>query len=205
MTPGDYSLGLGTPRDARLHIPPGYDPAHPAPLVLGFHGAGGQGSSWNHAMQPPSDATGAVLLSPDSRGVTWDGITGSIGVDVTFADRALAWLYDRVNIDTSRMAIAGFSDGATYALALGLANGDLFRSVVAFSPGFLMSIPPKGQPRFFIAHGTSDPVLPVTTTRQIIVPELQDAGYNVTYHEFDGGHGIDAAQRDAAFAWMMAG
>ena len=205
LAPGDYTLGLDTPRDARLHVPPGYDPAHPAPLVLGFHGAGAQGYDWNHTVQPATDAIGAVLLAPDSRGATWDGITGTIGVDVAFIDRALAWLYDRVNIDTTRMAIGGFADGATYALGLGLANGDMFHAIIAMSPGFLMSIAHNGLPRIFIAHGTSDTVLPIATTSRRIVPQLQNAGYNVTYHEFDGGNVIDAAQRDAAFAWMAAG
>jgi predicted esterase len=31
----------------------------------------------------------------------------------------------------------GFSDGASYALSLGLANGDLFTHVLGFSPGFM--------------------------------------------------------------------
>jgi len=35
-----------------------------------------------------------------------------------------------------RVGVCGFSDGASYALGLGLANGELFKSVMAFSPGF---------------------------------------------------------------------
>ena len=38
-------------------------------------------------------------------------------------------------IDPSRIAMAGFSDGASYSLSVGLANGDLFSAVFGFSPG----------------------------------------------------------------------
>ena len=35
------------------------------------------------------------------------------------------------------MCASGFSDGASYALSLGAANGDLFTHIAAFSPGFM--------------------------------------------------------------------
>jgi poly(3-hydroxybutyrate) depolymerase len=40
-------------------------------------------------------------------------------------------------VDPQRICVSGFSDGASYALSLGLANGDLFTHVAAFSPGFM--------------------------------------------------------------------
>lgn len=40
-------------------------------------------------------------------------------------------------VDTTRLGVGGFSDGASYALSLGLTNGDLFTHVIAFSPGAL--------------------------------------------------------------------
>jgi predicted esterase len=39
-----------------------------------------------------------------------------------------------VAIDPARVAIGGFSDGATYALSLGLINGDLFKRVAPSHP-----------------------------------------------------------------------
>src|SRR5436190_993778 len=78
------------------------------------------------------------------------------GEDVAFLNRALESVFARLAVDPARVAIGGFSDGATYALSLGLANGDLFPRVVAFSPGFIISAPPHGRPRFFLSHGISD-------------------------------------------------
>lgn len=79
-----------------------------------------------------------IVLFPDSRGRSWDMITGRrFGPDVEFLDAALAAVFSTCVVDTSRLCLAGFSDGATYALSLGLANGDLFTHLAAFSPGYV--------------------------------------------------------------------
>jgi phospholipase/carboxylesterase len=51
---------------------------------------------------------------------------GGYGPDVEFIDRALDWAFDRLTLDIRKLAITGFSDGASYALSLGITNGDLF-------------------------------------------------------------------------------
>jgi phospholipase/carboxylesterase len=95
-----------------------------------------------------------------------------------------------VPVDAGRVAVAGFSDGASYALGLGLANGRLFRQVVAFSPGFVPPGPRTGRPPVYVSHGTDDDVLPVDRTSRDVVPALRDDGYDVTYREFAGGHWV---------------
>jgi len=172
--------------------------------MLGLHGAGGSGSSWISAMRPAADTHGVVMFAPDSRDQTWDAIGGIFDEDARFIDRALAKVFSMVNVDPARIAIAGFSDGATYSLSLGLANGDLFPSIIAFSPGFILDATPHGHPRFFIEHGTADSVLPIDACSRRIVPNLQAAGYDVTYTEFDGGHIVTTTERDDAFAWLVA-
>jgi phospholipase/carboxylesterase len=116
----------------------------------------------------------------------------------------LQYAFDRCRIDTARIALAGFSDGASYTLCLGPSNGDLFSHLMAYSPGFMETVAPiVGKPRIFISHGTSDPVLPIATTRDEIVPALRHAGYDVTYREFDGGHQVPAAISEAALDWFV--
>ena len=88
-------------------------------------------------LQSLADEVGCVLLVPDSRGPTWDAITGVYGGDVSFINEALSLVFGRFTVDPARVVVAGFSDGASYALAIGRINGDLFTRVVAFSPGFL--------------------------------------------------------------------
>jgi predicted esterase len=115
----------------------------------------------------------------------------------------MAATFDRVNVDPTRIAIAGFSDGASYALSLGLANGDRFQSAIGFSPGFVVNSQRHGRPKFFLAHGVADNILPINNCSRRIVPWLRDMDYDVTYNEFNGGHRVDETQRAAAFTWML--
>jgi LysM repeat protein len=102
------------------------------------------------------------------------------------------------------VAVAGFSDGASYALSPGLANGDLFGRVMAFWPGFIAPAPAQGHPRLFISHGTADTVLPIDQCRRRIVPWLQQADYDVTYQEFEGPHTVPPDIAQMAAAWFLA-
>ena len=126
------------------------------------------------------------------------------GADVAFIDQALAWTFERYAIDPDSIGVAGFSDGASYALSLGLANGDLFGRVMAFSPGFVAPAPLQGRPRLFISHGTADTVLPIDQCSRRIVPLLRQASYDVTYQEFDGPHTVPPEIAQAAVAWFLA-
>jgi predicted esterase len=44
------------------------------------------------------------------------------GPDVEFIDRALEQTFDRLAVDTKKLAVEGFSDGASYALSIGLSS-----------------------------------------------------------------------------------
>jgi len=109
--------------------------------------------------------------------------------------------FERCNVDEKRVAIGGFSDGASYALSLGLANGDLFTHVIAFSPGFYHAFERIGTPKIFISHGSRDGVLPIAHCSRRIVKELSD--YNPLYIEFDGAHVVPKAVAEHAVAWLL--
>lgn len=103
-------------------------------------------------------------------------------------DRTLARIFDVYAIDPARIGAAGFSDGASYALSLGLLNGDLFSDILAFSPGFAVAPERLGRPRIFISHGERDPVLPIDRCARPLARELSYAGYDLIYREFPDGH-----------------
>jgi len=205
VEPGEHALGLSSGRDGLLYVPASYRPDHPAPLVLALHGATGSGLRQLSAWRESSEANGFVVLAPDSRAGTWDGARGGFGADVTFLDSALMSVFRRCNVAADRMTIAGFSDGASYALSIGLVNGDLFQKVVAFSAGFIVPGEWTGQPKFFVSHGRSDPILPIDLAGRRLVTLLRRGGYSVTYREFDGGHEVPAAIRAEAVGWMAEG
>jgi predicted esterase len=200
---GLHALGLARGRDAVLHLPPDASEA-PRPLLVLLHGAGGSGEGVLRRVGAAADEAGVVVLSPDSRGSTWDAISGGFGPDVTFLNRALERVFETVSVDPVRIAVGGFSDGASYALSLGLINGDLFARVVAFSPGFIVNGTSHGTPRFFISHGTADPILPIDQTSRRIVPALKRRGYDVTFREFDGGHQVPPDIAKDGLRWVAA-
>ena len=201
--PGITGLNLGGFRDGVLLVPAGYTAAQPIPLMVLLHGAGGLGSQLLQRFTELADELRVAILAPDSRGSTWDRIaTGSFREDVTFLNRALENVFSRVAVDPARIALGGFSDGGSYALSLGLTNGDLFTRIVAFSPGFAAPSDLHGTPPIFVSHGTGDTILPIDATSRQIVPQLTDMGYGVRYREFNGGHSIPTAIAREGMEWL---
>ena len=200
---GEHPLGLGSPRDGYIRVPPGYQPTAPAPLALLLHGASQSAREWR-ATSPLFDQLGVIALGVDSRDFSWDLRYGSFGPDVQFIDLALAHTFERCHVDPARLAIAGFSDGASYALSLGLINGDLFTHVLGFSPGFVVGDGWHGTPPVFLSHGAADPVLPVAFTRGL-ASELRGDGYEVVYREFQGGHTLPSSVAAQGFEWFANG
>lgn len=190
------------PRDALIYLPAEYRRERPAPFVLMLHGAGGSARDVVANINPLSDATNTIVLGVDSRALSWDILRGRYGPDITFIDEALEWAFARCAVDPTRVAIGGFSDGASYGLSVGLANGDLFTHVLAFSPGFMVPPTAVGKPRIFISHGTRDQVLQIDSTSRTIVPQLQRAGYPVRYREFDGPHTVPIEVAREALEWF---
>lgn len=201
--PGVTRLGAELARGGVFHVPEAYDASRPAPLVVALHGSGGAAARWNGWFERSEDL-GFLMLAPDSRGRTWDRVAGAFGPDVRFLDSALRYVFARCAVDPGRVALLGFSDGASYALSLGPSNGDLFTHLVAFSPGFSDPEQPiVGRPKVFVTHGTQDRVLPVAGSRGGIAPMFEMDGYDTTYQEFDGGHEMPAAIVEAALDWFL--
>ena len=192
--------------DALLYVPPDYRADRPAPFAVMLHGASG---SPHRGLQPVialADDAGLLLLAPQSRsGRTWDLLLGGFGPDVETIDRHLREVFGRYAIDESRIAIGGFSDGASYALSLGVTNGDLFTHILALSPGFIFPGETRGAPRIYVSHGTDDRVLPIEHCSRHFVPLLQREGYQVRYREFDGPHTVPTDIAREAVDWFTAG
>lgn len=197
--PGLHPLAeLGLP-DHLLLVPEGVGPG--APLVVWFHGAGGHAAG--SAPTVRAATSDVLVLLPSSRDATWDLLTGRTGADVGPLDTALQHVL--ATCDVGRVAFAGFSDGASYALSLGLANGALAEAVLAFSPGFVAPPSLEGRPRCWVAHGTADTVLPVDRCGRRVVGLLEQQGCPVRYEEFDGGHVVRPDDLVEAVRWWLDG
>jgi phospholipase/carboxylesterase len=199
--PGEHRLTLGGGRTALMRVTSGSSPRGKA-LALVLHGAGGGSRDGLYAFRGGWNEPGLVMVAPAAAGSTWSFLRGS-DVDLPYVDRSLARAFDRCRIDPRRIGVGGFSDGATYALTLGLVNGNLFRAVMALSPGGVLAENAVGKPRVFIAHGTLDDVLPISRTSDVIVRRLRSLGYSVTYRKFRGGHKVLPAISRASVRWFL--
>ena len=198
---GRIMLGVDSRRDAVLQVPKNAGQS-PLPLLIMMHGATQSSDTMFRYLGSTPEEAGVAVLAPNSRDITWDAIRSTFADDVNYLNRALELTFAKVAIDPARMALGGFSDGASYAISLGLINGDLFNKVVAFSPGFVINGDTHGKPRFFISHGTRDHILPIDSCGRRIAAELKANGFEVNFREFDGDHEIPADVAREALAWI---
>ncbi|MGH3071098.1 MAG: alpha/beta hydrolase, partial [Gaiellaceae bacterium] len=201
-TPGVHDLVLANGQAAQMWITPG-DGARA--LVGVLHGAGGSPASALEAFRGGWKTPGLVLIAPAAKGQTWSILRSEQDLDLESVNLSLAESYERCTVDRGRIGVGGFSDGATYALTLGVSNGDLFPAIMALSPGGIVGGQQVGTPRVFVSHGTRDTVLPIARAGDAVVKTLRDAGYPVTYRRFRGGHEASTETSAAAIRWFLGG
>lgn len=190
LSAGRHELAFDEGRDAVLVVPDGLDDEAPVPLVVMFHGAGGEANRVLPAWVPHARARKFLLLAPQSMFVTWDIVIGGHGPDLQRLDAALATVASHFRLDPARLAFAGFSDGGSYALSVGLTNGDVASHLIGLSAGFMNAFSQAGTPRVFLAHGRADSQLAIETSAHTHAKRLLDSGYDLTLQPFDGDHVI---------------
>lgn len=201
LSPGEAKLEFGD-RFALLYVPAAFDPHKPMPLVMFLHGTGGKAKYVMQGWKDIAESHGFILLAPESEVPTWHFRLAPAGDDAALFDNALAHVFARATIDTRHLAFAGKSDGATMAMSVGLANGDLLSHIMFFSGGSVFGSKGIGRPRLFFSHGHQDDILPFDNAVKI-ADGLKTLGYDVTFFDFKGGHIIPQESADAALAWFL--
>ncbi|CAL5227021.1 g9914 [Coccomyxa viridis] len=204
---GILKLGLSSgSRDGYIYVPSQYDPTKANAMILAIHAAGRGGLDALQLLIASANSSGIILLAPDSRAATWDDLPAgqnSFGPDVAFISAALAQTFALYNVDPTKLGIQGFSDGATYALGLGMINGKLFKKVIANSPGGILADSTQGQPPVFISAGLQDNIFPIQQAGNADACYLKQQGYAVTYVQFNGGHEVPATIASDAIQWFQ--
>lgn len=182
----------GRSRAYRLHVPVGYQPARPYPLVLNFHGHGSTAARQEAytGFSRLADRHGFIvtypqgLVGPDGRtGWASGGPNKPQANDVLFVSDLITALQARLCIDPARIYATGFSNGGglTSVLACRLAG-----RVAAFAPV-------AGS--YFMPAGGCHPVRPVP------ILELHGTGDGtVPYNGNAATHLIGAASWAAGWA-----
>ncbi|SFP51990.1 alpha/beta hydrolase [Variovorax sp. 770b2] len=190
LPPGRHGLSFAEGREAVLVVPEGLPADAPVPLLVMFHGAGGEANRVLPHFVAHARAQRFLLLAPQSMYPTWDIVVGGHGPDLERLDGALSRVAEHFRIDAARLAFAGFSDGGSYALSLGVTNGDVASHVIGLSAGFMNAFTQTGKPRVFLAHGRADSQLPIETSAHPHARRLLESGHDLTLQPFDGDHVI---------------
>jgi phospholipase/carboxylesterase len=189
-------------REGLLYVPKSYKDGQPMPLLTMLHGLAG-GADSERSLFPLAEEFGVIILAPESRKVTWGRDAPGFDKDSVYIVNALRYVNRTLYMDPAHVAIGGVSDGATYALTMGLVYGDSFSHLIIFSEGVPVPQRKQGRPKIFIAHGTQDTQMPIDYTSRRFVPQAKADGYEVTYREYDGGHGAPRPLMREAFEWFV--
>jgi predicted esterase len=201
---GLHPLGLAEERDTMLIVPEGLEPGKPVPLFVMFHGSNGSAEKVMPFVMEYAHKHKFLILLPQSTFYTWDLTIGGHGPDLERLGKALDKVSSRFVIDPAHFALAGFSDGGSYALSTGLTNGDLVSHVIVFSGGFMNVYMKTGKPRVFITHSPQDEQLNIKTSALKHYKELKDAGYDIVFELFQGRHVIHPPIVEKAMAFFLA-
>lgn len=144
-------------------LPPGYDKAKPAPLLVVLHGLGGDAESTLGIWKQAAEQAGAILVAPQSPykiadyGFDWLVIEHAEYLVLSAIEKAKA----EHAVDSKRIAVAGYSQGGVMAFAIALRNPTVFAGaipVAAYWDRRYTPIPeaPTLLPRFAILNGAGD-------------------------------------------------
>ena len=189
--------------------PPEVDPARPLPLVIVLHGAGRQDEMLVRAYADEPARRNALFVVPRSFRPTWDLIAGGEGEDLAFLGGLLGWLAARWPVDPARRALLGYSDGASYALSVGLSNPKHFAAIMCWAAGFIAVDtgnvePGDPKPRILLEHGTEDQLFPFDRVALPMRQALTEAGFDVTCRTDEGGiHWPSLEFQPAALDWFL--
>lgn len=119
-------------------------------------------------------------------------------------------LIDRYNIDRNNVFLGGFSQGGIMSYSVGLTLPQKFAGVFVLSSRLLPEVKPLIKPGgalqklpIFIAHGKSDPVLPLSLAHDAL-GYLQTLTSNITYREYDIVHTVDELELADLVDWLLA-
>ena len=157
----------GEVRTCYLHLPAGYRPGRPTPLVVNLHGIGDNAAEQARlsGMSRKADSAGFLVAYPEalSTPATWNIELCAAGPDdLAFLDDLLGHLCARFSIDLARIYATGFSNGGGMTALLGCQRAELFAAIGPVAGAYPMwrgcrSARPVPVVAF---HGTADRVVP---------------------------------------------
>lgn len=186
--PGTVISG-GTERTYLLHVPPGYDGTDKTPLVLSFHGLGGdpQQQMAYSGLAATGDREGFVIVAPQGRGAErlslthWNVVFSTLpdeSDDVMFTSDIIDAVSEELCIDQNRVFATGLSNGAQMVSRLACSLAD---RIAAAAPVSGLYFPPLAEELqdtegctptravpIISFHGTDDPIIGFNGGRPVL-------------------------------------
>jgi len=167
---GDFTITLrhdGLTRSALVHVPR-VGALRALPVVLAFHGAGGDGAFMAEysELSPLADHDHFTVVYPTAAGKrhfwTLNARDKSQPDDVGFIAALLARLPTRICVDQSRVYATGVSNGGGFAARLGCVLSSRIAAIAPVAGGYRSLDPcrPDRPVAVLEIHGTADPVVP---------------------------------------------
>jgi polyhydroxybutyrate depolymerase len=158
----------GVERWFTVHLPPGYDPGVPMPLVLNLHAYTGTAfeQEAQSGMNAKADEEGFVVVNPQALNDPpswWGPLPGESGQpDRDFFKQLLPYLQQQVSIDPDRVYATGMSNGGTMTYRLGCDMSGTFAAIAPVSGGHVAHplCEPEDPISVLVIHGTEDRVIP---------------------------------------------
>jgi polyhydroxybutyrate depolymerase len=149
--PGGYRFEIdhgGLKRMYRIHVPQGYSPSRPVPLLFSFHGGGGnmdiQADDRYYRLISKAEEAGYVAVFPNGYSpfpsgklATWNAGNCCGGArdknidDVGFIREVVRHLKTQINVDAQRIYTSGMSNGALFSHRLACEMADTFRGIAS--------------------------------------------------------------------------
>jgi phospholipase/carboxylesterase len=215
---GFYTFEVQTPRPlpVRTFLPTGYEPRYPYPLLVFFHGQGGNEEQILR-LAPRLSRRNYICLSlrgPSPSGPRLDGRQGyswDEGAHTEVEDYMLGAVEQArrtYHIHSERIYLAGFGEGATLAYRLALTFPEKVSGVIALNgamprQGPLWRWPEIRQLRVFIGHGIANSVVPMALARSDF-KVLYTAGANVVMHTYPTTHRVHPCMLRDINRWIIA-
>jgi phospholipase/carboxylesterase len=217
---GFYTSEVEAPRrlPVRTFLPTGYEPNYPYPLLVFFHGQGGNEHQIMR-LAPRLSRRNYIcigLRGPQVLGLRADGRTGhgwgTQGQFDTLLEeyviRAVEQTRRQYHVHSERIYLAGFCEGAATAYRLGLTFPEKFGGLISLNGamarhgGPLLRLPEVRQLRVLIGHGIANAIVPLAHARADC-RLLYSAGLSVRMHTYPTTHRLHPDMLRDVNRWVM--
>jgi len=202
----------------------GHDPQKKQTLVIGLHGRGNTPEEFITIWQDAGISPDFIFAAPQAHypflfnnkvGYSWNlRAAEDVGIFDTTSKMSIGYIAETVlklseRLPAGDVYLLGFSQGASFALQVGLRHYRNLRGILSFS-GFLptdffesANFDPDAAKslRIFLAHGSRDKSIPLERSKAIF-EQLDGYNFDVTFVEFDDVHTLPPDVVVKAYDWL---